>query len=672
MALRPEKMLRIRIIGSNEKRDRIVSALHDAGVVQIEQVGKDIISELTTQRQSETYRTVNTLYQKFRGFLSALPPVPVNGQASFNSLDELISAANGIKIEADLKELKAKESDLLSEIKEIGLREKVSSKLAPLKCDLSVFSSTSLSSYLLDDGEIDDGFLSSVRSMNGTIIKGGSSTVVITVPPDRDAELARAASTFGLRLTAIPRMEGLPEDYLNSLKEKKITAEKTLSEVQDHIRSISSQHYEKIAQITEALEIENRKLEVSERLLSTKGAFVIEGWVPERHYGSMVRLLEEVAENQVVVHEIKTDAQPPTMLSNPRRFKIFEFFVRFYSLPQEYEIDPTIVFGIIFPVFFAIMVGDWGYGLVIFLASLWLVRKLEHPGSRTIIPKSLSRFALTIFGRGPLTILGKTLMVASIGAIVVGLLFNSFFGFPLLPITVFEMTPGFYGAHIGSFPPTPPAIFPFSLTVPKLLLFTGYIGLAMVTFGLILGMINEIYRSHMKGMVSKIGWILIAWGFAIFGLNLIHRTLSFNFSVSPSTPISVGMIVAGVGIVVAMERATGAIEVLSIISHILSYTRILGILLASVILSEVIDLIFLKGVAKSPLFAVVGVIILILGQMFNIVIAVFEPGIQGARLLYVEFFSKFYRGNGQYFRPFGSRRRYTTPTFSLENQGRKP
>ena len=60
---------------------------------------------------------------------------------------------------------------------------------------------------------------------------------------------------------------------------------------------------------------------------------------------------------------------------------------------------------------------------------------------------------------------------------------------------------------------------------------------------------------------------------------------------------------------------------------------------------------------------IMGVVILVVGQLFNLVIAVFEPGIQGARHLYVEFFSKFYFGNGKQFSPFGSHRRYTLKKF---------
>ena len=61
-----------------------------------------------------------------------------------------------------------------------------------------------------------------------------------------------------------------------------------------------------------------------------------------------------------------------------------------------------------------------------------------------------------------------------------------------------------------------------------------------------------------------------------------------------------------------------------------------------------------------------------MGHLFNIIIGVFEPGIQGARLVYVEFFSKFYHGNGRQFKSFGSVRRFTEEQYILEQSVIKP
>ncbi|MDG6914766.1 MAG: hypothetical protein JRM90_02200, partial [Nitrososphaerota archaeon] len=86
-------------------------------------------------------------------------------------------------------------------------------------------------------------------------------------------------------------------------------------------------------------------------------------------------------------------------------------------------------------------------------------------------------------------------------------------------------------------------------------------------------------------------------------------------------------------------------------------------------LAEVIDLIFLKGIQHSILLGAVGIAILVIGQLFNMLIAIFEPGIQGARLIYVEFFSKFYHGQGRPFTPFRGKRTYTVSGMEMAKMG---
>ena len=115
------------------------------------------------------------------------------------------------------------------------------------------------------------------------------------------------------------------------------------------------------------------------------------------------------------------------------------------------------------------------------------------------------------------------------------------------------------------------------------------------------------------------------------------------------------------------EGTRAMMELPSIISHILSFTRLIGIMMASIILADVIDHVFLRVLDNGIIFALIGFIILIVGHLFNIILGVFEPGIQGARLLYVEFFSKFYHGNGKPFKPFGFRRKYTHLQYTKQN-----
>ena len=93
--------------------------------------------------------------------------------------------------------------------------------------------------------------------------------------------------------------------------------------------------------------------------------------------------------------------------------------------------------------------------------------------------------------------------------------------------------------------------------------------------------------------------------------------------------------------------------------------------MASVILAHTIDYVFVKELHIGFTLIILGTMILFIGHLFNIIIGVFEPGIQGERLIYVEYFSKFYRGNGRPFKPFGTLRKFREEKYHTEQQEEK-
>ncbi|MEO9277081.1 MAG: V-type ATP synthase subunit I [Nitrososphaera sp.] len=667
MVLKPVPMQRIAVLGLRNERQTVISILHDLNAIQLEPLSKDVSTMLRNERDNDLYRQVSDQLLRMKAFRTILPPIEVKQCQRFTSLDQLMQAVNSINIDNQVSTLEKEKESLLTQLKETENNLKLIEEFSFFPEDFNVLQLKSAHSYF---GRIDSKNYAAFKKaldVNSQDVfvypKEGKDTtqvVLVTFPNFPPHALATVVQEYDVKIEVVPKLEGKSDQLIQKLKTNQTEISQKLKEIDKQLEEISKANYVNIVCIEEQLEIENKKLEVIDNLGVTSDSFALEGWIPKAKVNQLRQAFEKNTKG-TMLFEIETDERPPTQFDNPKRFKLFEAFIRFYSLPEGKEFDPTLIFGIIFPVFYGMMVGDAGYGLVILLVCRWVIRRIDGGKKNiNIMPGMLRKFALTILKKRQMAKLARAMTPGAIIAIVLGFVFNLYFGFHLNGYLF-----GFLNSTLGLHLPADGTIFSPITGLRKLLLISGYIGLGMVTFGLILGIINTIREGEKKHAIGKMGWLVFGWGVVLTGLALMHHQ-----HINPIHHVEglfyVGLMGGGIGLMFVGEGPRAIMELPSIVSHILSYTRIVGILLASVILADVIDFIFTKTLHHTIPYIILGTMILFIGHIFNIIIGVFEPGIQGARLVYVEFFSKFYHGNGKQFRPFGTSRKYTYDQYELQ------
>jgi V/A-type H+-transporting ATPase subunit I len=191
--------------------------------------------------------------------------------------------------------------------------------------------------------------------------------------------------------------------------------------------------------------------------------------------------------------------------------------------------------------------------------------------------------------------------------------------------------------------------------IPILLIVSALIGVLHLNLGFIIGFRNEAISHGIKVAVfEKISWIVLQLGIGIFVLAKLGYI--------PAAGEASGIVIAVLGVVMLLIGEGGAaiLELPSILSNTLSYTRLAAIGLSSVGIAFAINEIVTKMMfPKGGIFLILGIILLLVGHTVNTVLGIIAPGLHSLRLQYVEFFTKFYEGGGRKFNPFGYDRKYT-------------
>lgn len=420
----------------------------------------------------------------------------------------------------------------------------------------------------------------------------------------------------------------VPDKTLKRLDMKKTRIRQEMANVKEQVSSqATSLQFVEICY--EYFRNVRMRYEEEERFLKTKKVNAIEGYIASEQKEEFLNVIDEATHGiyDVRFEEIeRTDGGDiPIMLKNNRLVKAFESVTTTYSLPRYDEVDPTPFFTGLYALFFGMMAADFAYGVILFVVSLGARKLFNLTPSMNL----MMRFFQTI----------------SIPVMIWGFLYGSYFGAEI---------PGVW--HLFTPNEDFMAIMIISLTIGVIQIFYS------------LGI--KAYILVRNGQPMEVLYECISWGMALAGVILF---LGGSVAGLPAVAVQIGkwvMIVGFVIIILAGARAASGNPVARLVAgiynlygissylgDIVSYSRLMALGLSGGFIAFAINTIA-SMMFGSPIGIPFAIIVLVFFHAFNLFLSFLGAYVHSLRLVYVEFFGKFYEGGGRAFRFFRKKPKY--------------
>jgi V/A-type H+-transporting ATPase subunit I len=180
-------------------------------------------------------------------------------------------------------------------------------------------------------------------------------------------------------------------------------------------------------------------------------------------------------------------------------------------------------------------------------------------------------------------------------------------------------------------------------------------------------MYNKNKQHGMKAaFMEKASWLLILFGVFLIMLFLVDMLIQpIGWMGFPLLEyylyIGLALMLPGLLLAFLAEGGGAILELPSILSNILSYTRLAAIGMSKAGMALAFNMIAIEMFAPAGgVMIVLGIVIFIVGHLTILMLAVISAGLHSVRLHYVELFTKFYTGGGAKFSPLRIVRKYTT------------
>jgi len=628
---------------------------------------------------SEEADNVSALLSKVRAAVSAFKPVNADGPVSISRIRELLDGSFGDELQKGL-DLLDTQRDAEAELSVLDEQIHLLQRLAPLNMDLDLLAGSSRVEVYVSETKKASKVGSVFGDLMGKVqVASAPGIVAVACLPSEGAEVQMALGELGGKPVQIPSMSGSASEALKGLMSKRKEVEGTMYSASEEAGRWARNNGRNILAAHEYLSKEDEIHTAPTHLAVTGQAFALDAWVPSSKEGEVRTALKSLASHIEIEafvndhHHHHDDGHddhhheeptPPVALENDAVSRPFELMVGLVGRPTYGTFDPTFFLMLTFPMIYGLILGDFGYGFIIFLLGLWL-------GTKPFAADPVAKNGITI------------LKWMGVWCMIWGFLFAEGFGFvwdntgqmgdasPLAGIYAWTYDNIHFPAFVTDTLNMDYTHIPFHRATSSLneyVLLSVYLGVAHLMFGFILGFIN-VARAHglVAAFFEKGSWMIIlaAGTLHIYGFLTTDQGVFDATPYALATLVGVGCLIIGLAVFEKFGWAggfiMGPIETFGLLANTLSYLRVMGVGVAGVKIAEVSismgwDLMLSGGGIVS---IVLGFVLFVFIQAFALALGLLSPSIHAARLHFVEWMGKFYDGSGRVFTPLGGRTLHT-------------
>ncbi|MEM3781560.1 MAG: V-type ATPase 116kDa subunit family protein [Candidatus Micrarchaeaceae archaeon] len=612
-------MTKVRAVFLEQSKQDVIRALHRIGIIDFRKSSLNLVEDSPLQYHQQIYDALI----KLEGALALIPRQERGVRIKHMPLKKLLLAPRDRHVKSiyaiaeELKSLKETLAKLeyarrVAELLRLAGVSPKALESAAVRFE-AYFGSTKQISAMNEALKLEKGVAAKLCAY------GSGSFLLVAFEPDKEPAIHSAY----MSQKPMPERIEIKAEYVRGGNTSKLAKalEKRINSCKARINSAErrlaregSSSYTRIAAMVEMLRIELDRANASAMFKKTERTAVLEGWVPSRQFALFENAVLDAAKGRAYIENLKSDELAPTLLNRPRLLKPFDFGMEFFSLPRSDEIDPTWFFIGSFLIFYGFMVSDVGYALLSLLLATWIAKITN--------PNGLAHNAAKVWQLG------------AVPAAIFGIITNQYFG---LRLDQYFM---------------PFAGIDWLKSITALLAVSIVMGIAQVVIGLAFGFVNRYRRREMRKAYSKLA------GIATVVLGALFVAGAF-FGIMSRLALAFGLGALASIIAAAVLGGSEGAEAMSLITHTLSYARIFGFGLTSVMIAFLINSAFTPTLAHGiPVFILLILVFLALHTL-NMIVSIFEGIVQGVRLNIVEFFTKFYYGGGIKFMPFAYKRLLT-------------